>query len=425
MHDDSRIFKRFFLIASLVIGLCVSAIFLGLAMRSKTLLSDQTIAQARAHFQGIVLTRKWSAAHGGVYVVKTPGMQSNPYLKNPDLKAADGRTLTLKNPALMTREISELATENSLFTFRITSLRPINPNNWPDLFETKALHEFENGQKEAILIEDKPSGARLRYMAPLYVEQACLSCHGHQGYSVGEIRGGISVSFGIDEVNKALRQNNMVITGLSVLTVGLLLATLWYFFRQMQSRLDELQRMATTDVLTNIANRASVLNRFNEGFAQQRRNISQLGCLMIDVDHFKSINDHYGHPKGDDVLRELAAIISSTLRQYDTFGRYGGEEFLMVLEGVNKEHLAALAERTRATVEITLNQQVGLTNPITISLGGTLVTSADQSIDDVIKRADEALYLAKNQGRNRVVLLIDEPDEKPEKGSAQAEAPSA
>ena len=186
-----------------------------------------------------------------------------------------------------------------------------------------------------------------------------------------------------------------------------------------------LQRMATTDVLTNIANRASVLNRFNEGFARQRRNISQLGCLMIDVDHFKSINDRYGHPKGDDVLRELAATISSTLRQYDTFGRYGGEEFLMVLDEVNKEHLAALAERTRSAVETTLNKQVGLTDPITISLGGTLVTSADQSIDDVIKRADEALYLAKNQGRNRVVLLTDEPDEKPESASEQAKAPSA
>ena len=69
MHDDSRIFKRFFLIASLVISLCVSAIFFGLAMRSQTLLSDQTIAQARAHFQGIVLTRKWSSMHGGVYVI--------------------------------------------------------------------------------------------------------------------------------------------------------------------------------------------------------------------------------------------------------------------------------------------------------------------------------------------------------------------
>ena len=123
MFDDNRIFTRFFLIASLVISLCVSAIFLGLAVRSKTLLSEQVVSQARAHFQGIVLTRKWSAQHGGVYVIKTPGMISNPYLENPDIKAADGRTLTLKNPALMTREISELANEKSLFNFHITSLR--------------------------------------------------------------------------------------------------------------------------------------------------------------------------------------------------------------------------------------------------------------------------------------------------------------
>ena len=409
MSDDNRIFKRFFLIASLVIGLCVSGIFLGLALRSKSLLSDQTIVQARAHFQGIVLTRKWSALHGGVYVIKRPGMESNPYLENPDLKAADGRTLTLKNPALMTREISELASENSLFTFHITSLHPINPNNTPDAFEAKALSEFEAGKKEAIMVEDKPQGARLRYMAPLFVEQPCLSCHARQGYSLGQVRGGISVSFGIDEVNKALRQNNLAITGLSLVTIGLLLGTLWYFFRQMQNRLDEsqalLRRMATTDILTNVANRASLMDRFNEGFARQRRNLSQLGCLMIDVDHFKSINDRYGHPQGDAVLKELAAIITSTLRQYDTFGRYGGEEFLMILDGVDAEHLATLAERTRATVEAKLSAHAGLTDPVTISLGGTLVSAEDKTIDDVIRRADEALYLAKNQGRNRAVLL--------------------
>ena len=409
MSDDNRIFKRFFLTASLVIGLCVSGIFLGLALRSKSLLSDQAIAQARAHFQGIVLTRKWSAMHGGVYVIKRPGMESNPYLENPDLKAADGRTLTLKNPALMTREISELANEDSLFTFHITSLHPINPKNAPDAFEAKALSEFEAGKKESIMVEDKSQGARLRYMAPLFVEQPCLSCHARQGYSLGQVRGGISVSFGIDEVNKALRQNNLAITGLSLITIGLLLGTLWYFFRQMQNRLDEsqalLRRMATTDILTNVANRASLMDRFNEGFARQRRNLSQLGCLMIDVDHFKYINDRYGHPKGDAVLKELAAIITSTLRQYDTFGRYGGEEFLMILDGVDAEHLTTLAERTRAAVEATLSVHAGLADPVTISLGGTLVSAEDKTIDDVIRRADDALYLAKNQGRNRAVML--------------------
>ena len=177
----------------------------------------------------------------------------------------------------------------------------------------------------------------------------------------------------------------------------------------MQNRLDEsqatLRHLATTDILTNVENRASLMNSFNEGFARQRRHLSQLGCLMIDVDHFKTINDRYGHPQGDAVLKELAAIIAPTLRQYDIFGRYGGEEFLIVLDGVDAEHLARLAERTRAVVEAKLGAQAGLVEPVTISLGGTLLAPEDQSIDDVIRRADEALYLAKNQGRNRVVLL--------------------
>ncbi len=409
MSDDSRTFKHFLFIASLVIALCVSAIFFGLAMRTKDLLNDQVIVQARAHFQSIVLTRKWSAQHGGVYVFKRPGMQSNPYLENPDLKAADGRVLTLKNPALMTREISEIADENKLFTFHITSLRPLNPENTPDAFEAKALREFEAGKNEFVSIEDDSEGQRLRYMAPLLVEKSCLACHAKQGYSVGQVRGGISVSFSVADVKKALRQNNLVITSLSIITVFLLLATLWYFFRQMQNRLDEssvaLRRMATTDTLTNVANRASLMSRFNEGFARQRRHRAPLGCLMIDVDYFKSVNDRYGHPQGDIVLKELAAIIAPTLRPYDTFGRYGGEEFLIVLDGVDAEHLANLAERTRAVVEEKLGVQAGLAEPVTISVGGTLLAPSDQSIDDLIRRADEALYLAKNQGRNCVLLL--------------------
>lgn len=411
--NDSRIFRRFFLIASLVVGLCVSGIFLGLAMRSKALLVDQAVAQARSHFQSIVLTRKWSAQHGGVYVIKRPEMSSNPYLDKPDIETADDRTLTLKNPALMTREISELGGEDKNFSFHITSLRPLNPHNKPDVFEAEALRTFETGVKEAILLEDKPQGARLRYMAPLWVEESCLACHARQGYSVGQVRGGISVSLGIDNLNKALRHNNMIIAGLSLITVALLLATLWYFFRQMKCRLDESQemlfRMATIDSLTNVANRVTLMNRFSEGFARQRRNLSQLGCLMIDVDHFKSVNDHYGHPKGDLVLKELVAIILPSLRPYDTFGRYGGEEFLIVLDGVNTELLAKLAERIRNEVQEKLGERTGLDKLVTISLGGALVSPSDQSIDDVIHRADAALYEAKNRGRNRVVVLGEEP----------------
>jgi len=409
MANDKYIFKRFFLIASLTIGLCISVIFMGLSLRSNALIKAQVLGHARAHFEGVLLARKWNALHGGVYVIKRPGMQSNPYLENPDIIAVDGRVLTKKNSALMTHEISELADTDDHFGFHITSLRPLNPGNTPDAFEALALHAFEAGKKESFVMEDKAEGARFRYMAPLLVEQPCLACHAKQGYNVGQVRGGISVSFDIDKVNRALRENNLIILGQGALTILLLLLTLWFFFRQMQLRLDEsqalLRRMATTDMLTNVANRASVMGRFSEGFARQRRNLSQLGCLMIDMDHFKGVNDRFGHQQGDVVLRELAAIVVGTLRQYDTFGRYGGEEFLMVLDGVDAERLAEIAERTRALVEANLGAQSGLPEPVTISLGGTLVIPEDQNIDDVIRRADEALYLAKNQGRNRVVLL--------------------
>jgi len=160
-----------------------------------------------------------------------------------------------------------------------------------------------------------------------------------------------------------------------------------------------------------VANRATIMARFSEGFARQHRQVASLGCLMIDVDLFKLVNDRFGHQKGDAALKELAAIVSGSLRPYDTFGRYGGEEFLMVLDGVDAKRLAEVAERTRTLVEQKLSAACGLPSPLTISLGGTLVFRGDQGIDDVIRRADQALYLAKDRGRNRVELILDEESE--------------
>ncbi|SDK92211.1 diguanylate cyclase (GGDEF) domain-containing protein [Maridesulfovibrio ferrireducens] len=412
MLNDKNILKRYLLFVCLVVGLCMAGLFLALALRNKILLQDQLIVQARANFRNIVLTRQWIAQHGGVYVFKRPGVESNPYLEHPDLLADDGRVLTLKNPALMTREISELAGNDDLFAFRITSLNPLNPDNAPDSFESQSLQSFKAGKKEAFLVEDDVNGGRLRYMAPLMVDKSCLVCHGKQGYAVGQVRGGISVSFKLDEINKSLHHNYFVIVALGVVTVGVLLLILWLFFRNMQQRLDKtqalLKRMATTDALTNVANRASIMTRLTEGFARHRRKLVSLGCLMIDVDFFKSVNDNFGHQKGDTVLQELASLVSDSLRPYDSFGRYGGEEFLLVLDGADADSLAFVAERVRAMIEEKLGKQSDLSVPVTVSIGATLATSADQSIDDIILRADLALYEAKDQGRNRVVLLLGE-----------------
>ncbi|WP_051676902.1 diguanylate cyclase [Maridesulfovibrio frigidus] len=419
MNTEKNIVKRYLYLVCVVVGLCIAGLFLALALRNKSLLQEHLRVQARAHFSNIVIIREWIAMHGGVYVFKGPGVESNPYLDSPDLLAADGRELTLKNPAIMTREFSQLSKNKKLNAFNITSLNPLNPNNTPDNFELQALQSFESGETEAFWVEENANGTRLRYMAPLIVEQSCLACHAKQGYSVGEVRGGISVAFGLDEINKSMFHNYIIILSLGIVSVALLVFIMWVFFRNMQERLDKaqasLKQMATVDALTNVANRASILERLSEGFGRHQRKLTQLGCLMIDVDYFKSVNDNFGHQKGDAVLKELARIVSDSLRSYDFFGRYGGEEFLLVMDGADEDNLAFVAERVRFLIEENLGTQCGLSGPITVSIGGTLAIAGDQSIDDVIHRADMALYKAKELGRNRVNILLGQADQEDNK----------
>ncbi|MGB4065837.1 MAG: ATP-binding protein [Azonexus sp.] len=154
------------------------------------------IEGARNMFRMVLLTRNWNSSHGGVYVPVTPSTQPNLYLEHPrrDVRTTDGIALTMVNPAYMTRLIGETAEASSGAIFRLSSLRPIRPGNEPDAWERQALLAFEQGEKETTGVERGPQGAMLRYMAPLPVKKSCLDCHAKQGYQVGDIRGGLSVS---------------------------------------------------------------------------------------------------------------------------------------------------------------------------------------------------------------------------------------
>ncbi|OGM08117.1 MAG: hypothetical protein A2008_00710 [Candidatus Wallbacteria bacterium GWC2_49_35] len=159
------------------------------------------LSTARAFFQQIQLTRSWVALQGGVFVEKKAGVETNPFLKKikelkVDIMDTVGVEFTLRNPALVTRQISELAQKNAAFKFHITSLNLINPQNAPDAFETAALNSFETGVKERFEYIESPGGeiSGFRYMAPLYVEKSCLACHDYQNYKEGQVRGGISVT---------------------------------------------------------------------------------------------------------------------------------------------------------------------------------------------------------------------------------------
>lgn len=174
----------------------------------------------------------------------------------------------------------------------------------------------------------------------------------------------------------------------------------------------KLHHSASIDGLTGIFNRQYFMNRAAEELAYASRHHRCLGVIMIDIDHFKLINDTYGHQMGDFVLNRFASIIKTTKRPEDVFARYGGEEFIILPRGdLSKEGMHFHSERFRKTIE-TAEFDFGETRVrITISLGFHLamVVNGDQkpSIDEWIAKADEALYRAKELGRNRTECLAE------------------
>jgi diguanylate cyclase (GGDEF)-like protein len=169
---------------------------------------------------------------------------------------------------------------------------------------------------------------------------------------------------------------------------------------------DRLQRLAALDPLTGIYNRRFGLGRLREEFCRTVRDGTPLGLLMLDIDHFKSINDTYGHLIGDRILKSICAIARSSLREGDVLFRYGGEEFVAILPAASAENLLIIGERLRKAVEDSALTDGSKTVRVTVSVGGSAYPNQKVESEDVlIHLADEALYRAKISGRNRVEIV--------------------
>jgi diguanylate cyclase (GGDEF)-like protein len=164
----------------------------------------------------------------------------------------------------------------------------------------------------------------------------------------------------------------------------------------------DLRETAEIDFLTNIYNRRAIQQVLNQQFNQFRRYKSVCSLILLDIDYFKKVNDNYGHDTGDKVLQSVTAILKNNLRKTDILGRWGGEEFLVVLPNTNIEKALDVAEKLRS--EIARNKIVDIA--CTISLGVKMFDKNDNTVDEAIKRADDALYTAKNKGRNCVVAFV-------------------
>lgn len=177
--------------------------------KSQEIQKNISLSNAQTHFQEIVNTRAWNAKFGGVFVKGVDDLKPNPYLKDNHLFDQEGSMLIKVNPAWMTRMLSEILSSDK-FSFKITSLNPINPVNKPNSFELKALEYLEENrdEKEYYRFDDKSNN--LQYVAGLLVTQACMKCHAAQGYKVGDIRGGISITLNAKESIETIQMLDII-----------------------------------------------------------------------------------------------------------------------------------------------------------------------------------------------------------------------
>ena len=241
--------------------------------------------EAIASFNKDVVYRRWGTIHGGVYVPITEKTPPNIYLKvqEREILTPSGKKLTLVNPAYMTRQAHELGKEQYGLKGHITSLKPINPGNAPDPWETEALKSFEHGKLEITTVEKIEGKPYFRLIRPFITEEGCLKCHAHQGYKVGDIRGGISLSVPMEPYFAAAQRRIVQIaiglTLLWLLGVGGILVGMSHIRNRIREKEAAEQER----------------NRYVEELQKALKEVKQLSGFLPICSHCKQIRDDKGY----------------------------------------------------------------------------------------------------------------------------------
>jgi two-component system NtrC family sensor kinase len=236
---------KFMLIIGLVLASSIGLIIAYMTDLQNNLVIGQAKQQARMLHHQLILTREWVSDHKGLFVVKSEEVGENPYLDQPRMQTDSGITLVKRNPAMVTRELSEYAEKAGHGWFRVTSLKPVNPLNVPDDFERASLELFENADlDEYIKIGSSRGEKTLRYIAPLKVKPTCLGCHSQHGYKVGDIRGALSITIPIQWADAAIRKNNRTIVLFGLASIIGVTGLLYFLFNLLVSkRLSNLEKV--------------------------------------------------------------------------------------------------------------------------------------------------------------------------------------
>ena len=333
----------------------------------------------------------------------------------------------IPNPATYKIELGKRINANPLGSFvRLYSDYPFphrqTEGGPKDKFEQAALTYLRKYPERAFYRQEK-IGDRLffRYAEPLIMKPSCVACHNthlnspRKDWQVGDVRGVLQIAQPIDtlvgKTIQGLKLTFMMLVCITILGVsglalvmGRLRQTSKELEYQVRERTAKLEQLASLDGLTQIANRRRFDEYLDREWKRSRRLQLPLSLILMDVDYFKHYNDTYGHQAGDDCLRSLARTIKETLkRSADLVARYGGEEFAVILPDTSLQEAIQVAK----TIQLAVRQlhiphaTSGISDWVTFSLGiATIVPVGSSSPKTLISLADEALYEAKNEGRD-------------------------
>lgn len=196
---------------------------------------------------------------------------------------------------------------------------------------------------------------------------------------------------------KAIQTNYLLTTLLlTIIFIGVLL----FLYKQIKYR-NMFKAMALKDELTGASNRRAILAIANQLFENHLANADNIIIAILDIDDFKLVNDNFGHDIGDQVLKHFSNICSASLRAHDSYGRYGGEEWLFVMRNAQEADVNIIFNRLRAKLQTIELEKLLAGSSLTFSLGATQVKDSDPTLNQVIKRADDNLYQAKNSGKDQ------------------------
>lgn len=391
----------------LCVFLWTTLIYISFAHNHAVLKSEKknaTLLSAKNYAEFILLARHWNATNNGVYVPITKQTATPTGLKQlpkKDLITQDGQKLALVTPTYMTRQFSEIASEAKGVQFRLTTLSPHNIENTPEPFEEDILRSFQRGQTHEYHREEEHF---FYYLTALPTRSSCISCHNELGYHDQGRNSGISIRIPYDNSVPfmPIARNHLLIylAGLAGLAIA---------FTQLRKAYHTIEQQAITDATTNIPNKRAFSQQFEREFSRSIRSQKTLALILCDIDYFKAYNDSYGHHQGDSCLHKVAQAIATTPeRPGDFFARYGGEEFVLLLPETDLQGAQFVAEKIRQKILSMkiCHQNSSTSDYVTASFGVAVCQQGEcTQKDQLFIQADEALYKAKNLGRNIVAVF--------------------